>query len=45
MLQMNLFMKQRFTGVESKYDYQGQKEEGGINWEIGIDMHTLLYIE
>ena len=26
------------------YDYQGVKE-GGINWEIGIDIYTLLYIK
>ena len=25
------------------YGYQGGK--GGINWEIGIDMYTLLYIK
>ena len=26
------------------YDYQGGKG-GGINWEIGIDIYTLIYIK
>ena len=28
---------------EQTYDYQ-EGREGGINWEIGIDIYTLLYI-
>ena len=26
------------------YGYQGIRSEGGINWEIGIDVSILLYI-
>ena len=26
------------------YGYQGIRSEGGINWEIGIDVYILLYI-
>ena len=37
------------TEVESQfrkqtYGYQGVRW-GGINWKIGIDIHTLLYIK
>ena len=27
------------------YGYQGGKREGWINWEIGDDIYTLLYIK
>ena len=27
-----------------KFGYQGGKE-GGTNWEIGVDIYTLLYIK
>ena len=47
MVQMNLFTKQKYTHRCRKqtYGYQGEKEGGGINWEIGIDIYTLLYIK
>ena len=42
---MNLFTKQKQSHRCKKqaYGYQGGK--GGINWEIGIDIYTLLYIK
>ena len=30
--------------VENKHGYQGVRR-GGINWEIKIDIYTLLYIK
>ena len=46
MVQMNLFTKQKKTHRCRKqtYGYQGRRG-GGINWEIGIDIYTLLYIK
>ena len=46
MIQMNLFakQKQKHRRREQMYGYQGGKE-GGMNWEIGIDMYTLLCIK
>ena len=43
---MNLFTKQKQSHRCGKqtYGYQG-KRAGGINWEIGIDIYTLLYIK
>ena len=43
-VQMNLFTKQKQSHRCRKqiYGYWGEKE-GGINWEIGIDIYTLLY--
>ena len=42
---MNLFTKQKWSHRCRKqtYGYQGGKR--GINWEIGIDIYTLLYIK
>ena len=39
--------RNRVTDVEKQtYGYQGGKGAGGgINWEIGIDIYTLLYIK
>ena len=34
--------RKRVTGVENCY--QGEAG-GGINWEIGIDIYTLVYIK
>ena len=44
---MNLFTKQKQNHRCRKqtYAYQGGKEGGGINWEIGINIYTLLYIK
>ena len=43
---INLFTKQKQSHRYRKqtYGYQG-KRRGGINWEIGIDIYTLLYIK
>ena len=43
---MNLFTKQKKSHRCRKqtYGYRGESE-GGINWEIGIDIYTLLYIK
>ena len=47
MLQMNLQNRNRVTDVENKLMVTGDggKGRGGINWEIGIDIYTLLYIK
>ena len=44
---MNLFTKQKQSHRCRKqtYGYQWGKGWGGINWEIGIDIQTLLYIK
>ena len=44
---MNLVAKQKQSHRCRKqtYGYQGGKWQGGINWEIGIDIYTLLYIK
>ena len=46
MTQMNLLTKQKQTHRhrEQTYGYQGKRREG-INWAIGIDIYTLLYIK
>ena len=43
---MNLFTKQKQShGCRKQtYGYQGTRW-GGINWEIGTDIYTLLYIK
>ena len=35
----------RITDVENNLIVTGGKEKGGINWETGIDIYTLLYIK
>ena len=42
MAQMNL--RNRNRDIENKLTLLGEKV-GWINWEIGIDIHTLLYIK
>ena len=44
---MNLFTKQKQSHRCRKqpYGHQGGRRWGGINWEIGIDIYTLLYIK
>ena len=47
-IQVNLFTKQKETHRHRKptYGYQrGKGGSGGIKWEIGIDIYTLLYIK
>ena len=45
-VQMNLFAQQKQSHMCRKqiYGYQ-QGKGGGINWEIEIDIYTLLYIK
>ena len=31
--------------VENKLIVTGRENVGGLNWETGIDIHTLLYIK
>ena len=52
MVQMNRFagQKLRHSCREQTYGHQGGKAAGGggggvINWEIGIDMYTLMCIK
>ena len=40
---MNLFTKQSHRYRKQAYGYQGETG-GGINWETGINICTLLYI-
>ena len=45
---MNLFTKQKQTHRlrEQTYGYQGERGVGGgIDWEFGIDIYTLLYLK
>ena len=47
-IQMNLFTKQksRLTVLENEFMVTGGKGGGGgIDWEFGIDMYTLLYLK
>ena len=45
MAQMNWFARQKYRHRcrEQTYGHQGGKGEGGINWEIGIDINTTIY--
>ena len=47
MIQMNLFTKQKQTHRlrEGTYGYQWGRVWGGIDWEFGIDMSTVLYLK
>ena len=46
MVQMNLVAKQKQSHRcrEQTYGYQG-RGVGGMNWEIGIHIYTLLFIK
>ena len=46
-VQMNLFTKQKQSHRCRKqtYGYQGIRWRREINWEIGINIYTLLYIK
>ena len=45
--QINLFTKQKLSHRCRKQicGIQGGNDGGGINWEIGVDIYTLIYIE
>ena len=47
MVQMNRFARQKLRHKcrEQTYGHQGGKVGGGMNWEIGIDMYTLICIK
>ena len=38
------YLQNTVTDVENKFMVTGG-QEGGINWEIGTDIYTLLYIK
>ena len=46
-IQIKLFakQKQRCRHREQTYGHQGEKGKGGMNWEIRIDIYTLLCIK
>ena len=38
--------RNKFTDLEIKLMvFKGERCQGGINWEFGIDIHTLLYLK
>ena len=43
-IQMNLFIKQKQTQKMNLW-LAGGRVGGGIDWEFGIDMYTLLYLK
>ena len=47
MIKMNLFTKEKQTHRlrEWIYGYRGEGWEGGIDWELGVDIYTLLYLK
>ena len=46
MVQMNLLQnRNRVMNIENNLMVTRGGREGGINWEIGIDIYTLLYIK
>ena len=45
MIQINLQNRNRVPDIENKLWLPGGKGIGGINWETGIDICTLLYIK
>ena len=46
MVQMNLLTKKQSHKCRKQtLDYWGGGKERGINWEIGTDIYTLLYIK
>ena len=44
MIAMNLFARQKWRRRcrEQAYGYQGGRDGGGVTWETGIDLCTLL---
>ena len=47
MIQTKLFPKQKLRHREREQviGHKGRKEAGGMNWEIGMDIQTLLRIK
>ena len=47
MIQMNLLPKQKqtYTNIENKLRVTKGERGGGIKQEVGINIHTLLYIK
>ena len=47
MIQVNLFTKQKQTHRlrERIHGYQRGRVRGGIDWEFGIDLYTLLSLK
>ena len=46
MVQMDLFTKQKYYHRCKKKTNMGPgRKGGGINWEIGVDIYTLLHIK
>ena len=45
MIPRYLFIKQIHRHRKQTYGYQRGKVGGDINWKIGLDTHTLLYIK
>ena len=37
--------RNRDTDIENKHMDTKERKRGGMNWEIGIDIYTLLYIK
>lgn len=45
MIQLNLQKRSRLRGFETKLCLtKGKHERGGINYGVGIDKYTLLYV-
>ena len=42
---MNLFTEQKQTHTQKTNLWLPKGKGGGIDWEFGIDMYTLLYIK
>ena len=45
MVKMNLLTKQKLNHGCRKQTYSYQGGKGRINWEIWLDIYTLLYID
>ena len=41
---MNIQDRNRFAG-NNLLAAQGKRDEGGVHWEIGTDIYTLLYMK
>ena len=44
-LENSVHVRYQETSEETNLWLPGVKGEGGIHWEIGTDLHTLLYIK
>ena len=45
MVQMNFFLQNRSRDTEAENKQVMEERDGGINWEIEIDIYTLLCIK